>query len=546
MIQDVNDHSHIAKALLNSGAQENFIDRNFALQNRLQLTPLEGDPITIRYADGSTNPKATVRAKANLTTEIDDRTCEIQTLVTELHGKDIILGLPFLEKYNPDIDWNTRTLQWQNGPQEQLYIALMQTTNHPLTLNNLALDVLSNLDHISKETLKTDPYPTNDYLDLDFNEFSLSEELQLNYKTTTAGKLAADHSQQHQKAKPKLPLQFRRYSKIFDEKQSERYPPSRPYDHKIDFRKKENGTNDFTPISFKAYPLSPRELDATKEFIDENLRKGYIRKSESPMASPFFFVGKKDGKLRPCQDYRYLNKHTIRNAYPIPLITTIMDKLQNAKFFTKLDVRLGYNNVRIREGDEWKAAFKTPFGLFEPTVMFFGMTNSPATFQHMMDTILRPMLDKDEIIVYMDDILIFAEDQPELVRRTHQVLQTLLDNNLYLKLEKCEFNKQKLEYLGHIITPGRVEMDPTKLDGIRDWPLPRTTRDVRKFIGFTNYYRRFIHHYSDITKPLNSLLSKKTHFSWNDEANQAFERLKAEFLKQPVLITPDQSKPFEN
>src|SRR5215467_11424153 len=222
-----------------------------------------------------------------------------------------------------------------------------------------------------------------------------------------------------------------------------------------------------------------------------------------------------------------------------------MDKLQNAKFFTKLDVRLSYNNVRIREGDEWKAAFKTPFGLFEPTVMFFGMTNSPATFQHMMDTIFRPMLDKDEIIVYMDDILIFAEDQPKLVRRTHQVLQTLLDNDLYLKLEKCEFNKQKLEYLGHIITPGRVEMDPTKLDGIRDWPLPRTTRDVRKFIGFTNYYRRFIHHYSDITKPLNSLLSKKTHFSWNDEANQAFERLKAEFLKQPVLITPDQSKPFE-
>jgi len=144
----------------------------------------------------------------NLTTEIDNRTCEIQTLVTELHGKDIILGLPFLEKYNPNIDWNTCTLQWQNEPQEQLYITLMQTTNHPLTLNNLALNVLSNLNHISKEDFETNPYPTTDYLNLNFNEFSLSEELQLNYKMTTAGRLAADHSQHHQKAKSELPSRF--------------------------------------------------------------------------------------------------------------------------------------------------------------------------------------------------------------------------------------------------------------------------------------------------------------------------------------------------
>ena len=226
------------------------------------------------------------------------------------------------------------------------------------------------------------------------------------------------------------------YSKVFSEKESTRFPPSRIYDHKIDLK------DSFKPISFKPYKLNPKETQELKTFIDENLKRGYICESESPMASPFFFVGKKDGKLRPCQDYRYLNEHTIKNAYPIPMISTIIDKLEGAKYFTKLDIRQGYNNIRIRNGDQWKAAFKTPFGLFEPTVMFFGMTNSPATFQHMMNTIFAKMIDKNQIVVYMDDILIFSPTLKELNQRTHQVLQTLQENDLYLKPEKCEFEKQ--------------------------------------------------------------------------------------------------------
>src|SRR5277367_1355310 len=152
------------------------------------------------------------------------------------------------------------------------------------------------------------------------------------------------------------------------------------------------------------------------------------------MASPFFFVSKKDGKLRPCQDYRYLNEWTIKNAYPLPLISEIMDKLKGAKFFTKLDVRGAYNNIRIRKGDEWKGAFKTNRGLFEPTVMFFGMCNSPATFQSMMDSIFAKEIEGNIIIVYMDDILIFGRTKDELIRNERMVLQILRDNDLYLKL----------------------------------------------------------------------------------------------------------------
>jgi Reverse transcriptase (RNA-dependent DNA polymerase) len=151
------------------------------------------------------------------------------------------------------------------------------------------------------------------------------------------------------------------------------------------------------------------------------------------MASPFFFVKKKDGKLRPCQDYQYLNNWTVKNAYPLPLISEIMDKIKGAKFFTKFDVRWSYNNVRIKAEDQWKAVFKTNRGLFEPTVMFFGMCNSPATFQAMMDSIFSDMIEGQKVIVYMDDILIFAENQEELQEQTKQVLQQLWEHDLFLK-----------------------------------------------------------------------------------------------------------------
>jgi hypothetical protein len=192
-----------------------------------------------------------------------------------------------------------------------------------------------------------------------------------------------------------------------------------PWDHKIEMK------SGFEPKSFKTYNLMPEEQVELDKFLKENLDKGYIKPSQSPMASLFFFVKKKDGKLRPCQDYRYLNDWTVKNAYPLPLISKIMDKIKGTKFFTKFDVRWGYNNVRIKAEDQWKAAFKTNQGLFEPTVMFFGMCNSPATFQAMMDSIFSDMIEGQKVIVYMDNILIFAESQKELQERTKQVLQRL-------------------------------------------------------------------------------------------------------------------------
>src|SRR5271168_2880562 len=301
----------------------------------------------------------------------------------------------------------------------------------------------------------------------------------------------------------------------------------------------------FEPKSFKNYNLTPAEQTELDKFLKKNLDKGYIRPLQSPMASPFFFVSKKDGKLRPCQDYRYLNDWTIKNSYPLPLILEIMDKLKGAKYFTKLDVRWGYNNVRIKKGDEWKAAFKTNKGLFEPTVMFFGICNSPATFQAMMDNIFTTMIDGHLVIIYMDDILIFANTQKELERTTRMVLEKLRENDLFLKAKKCEFDKTKIEYLGMIIEEGKISMDPVKLGGIKNWPIPTTIKQVRSFLGFGNFYRKFISHYSDLARPLNDLTKKDKRFEWTTECQKSFDTLKKRFTEEPVLMMPDQTKPFQ-
>jgi hypothetical protein len=243
-------------------------------------------------------------------------------------------------------------------------------------------------------------------------------------------------------------------------------------------------------------------------------RRGYIRPSQSPFASPFFFIKKKDGKLRPVQDYRQLNDLTVKNQYPLPLISDVVDKLKDTKIFTKFDIRWGYNNVRIKEGDEWKAAFKTNRGMFEPLVMFFGLTNAPTTFQAMMNEIFKDLIATGKVFVYMDDILIATTTLEEHRHLVSQVLQKLQDHQLFLKPEKCEFEQPEIEYLGLRLRARAIMMDPMKLQGVADWPVPTKLRDVRAFLGFSGFYRRFIRGYSSIAHPLNDLTKKNRPWTW--------------------------------
>jgi len=271
-------------------------------------------------------------------------------------------------------------------------------------------------------------------------------------------------------------------------------PPHRPYDHKIQL---EPGT---TPPFGPLYTLSETELKALDEYIKENLTKSYIQASTSPAGAPILFVKKRDGSLRLCVDYRGLNKITIKNRHPLPLIGESLDRLRSATVFSKLDLRAGYNLVRIAEGDEWKTAFRTRYGHFEYRVMPFGLTNAPATFQHLMNDVLRDFLD-DFVVVYLDDILIFSTSLDEHKRHVRRVLERLRDNGLFAKPEKCAFHQREIEYLGYLVSPDGVKMDPKKVSAILDWPEPTNVTQLQAFLGFANFYRRFIHSYSKVAVP---------------------------------------------
>ena len=280
-----------------------------------------------------------------------------------------------------------------------------------------------------------------------------------------------------------------KYSKVFKKHAAERFPLSRPWDHTIKFKKEFKQENTLKNKQWgRIYPLSLIEKEELHKFIDENLAKGFIRRSDSQFAFPFFFMSKKDRSLRPVQDYPALNEVTIKNAYPLPLIDNLFNQLTNATIFTKFDVCAGYNNICIKEGNQHKAAFITPLGLFEPIVMFFGLCNALATFQDMMDTVFKDLVCKGWLIIYMDDMLIFSDNIKEHRIQTCQVLQQLQEHDLYLKPEKCKFEVSEVEFLGAIIHTGEIAIDPIKLKAIQEWPAPQTVKQVQMFLGFGNFY----------------------------------------------------------
>ncbi|XP_016332899.1 uncharacterized protein LOC107681197 [Sinocyclocheilus anshuiensis] len=321
----------------------------------------------------------------------------------------------------------------------------------------------------------------------------------------------------------RVPSSYHQFKAVFCKSRATSLPPHRPYDCAIEL------LPGSCPPRGRIFSLSSPERTAMDTYIKESLAAGIIRASTSPAGAGFFFVGKKDGVLRPCIDYRGLNKIMVRNQYPLPLMATAFELLQGASIFTKLDLRNAYHLVRIQQGDEWKTAFNTPTGHYEYLVMPFGLTNAPAVFQALINDVLRDMLNQF-VFVYLDDILIFSGSLEEHEGHVSRVLQRLLDNHLYVKPEKCEFHVTQAQFLGFIITPGHVEMDPKKVEAVLNWPIPATVKEVQRFIGFANFYRRFITNFSSVVAPLTTLTKGggiKIH--WGSEAAGAFEELKHPF-----------------
>jgi hypothetical protein len=285
-----------------------------------------------------------------------------------------------------------------------------------------------------------------------------------------------------------VPPEYQRHAKVFDEEASNQFPPSRSWDHAIELK-----ADAPRAINCKIYPMTPTEDESLLKFLKDMQERGYIRPSKSPYASSFFFIRKKDGKLRPVQDYRKLNQWTIPNRYPLPLIPELITQVKDAEIFSKFDLRQGYNNVRIKKGDEHKAVFKTKYGFFEPLVMFFGLRNSPSMFQAMMDQEFQDIIEEHqllgtEIIIYMDDILVASRSLEGHRGAVHAILTHLEELDLYLKPEKCTWEASSVDYLGLILEKGVTRMDPAKIKGIANWPTPTTVKQVRSFLGFCNFY----------------------------------------------------------
>ena len=296
----------------------------------------------------------------------------------------------------------------------------------------------------------------------------------------------------------------------------------------------------FRPI----YRLSPKELAEVEKQVSELLQQGLIQPSSSPFGAPVLYDTKKDGSLRMCIDYRGLNKITIKNKYPLPRTDQLLDSLSGAKNFTSLDLQSGYHQIRIPEEDQPKTAFRTPFGHYEFRVLSFGLTNAPATFQATMNDIFRPYLNKF-VVVYIDDILIFSRSHKEHVHHLRLIFEKLRENDFKIKLSKCEFEKNEVKFLGHLVGEHGVKVDPDKTAAVANWSPPTNLTSLRSFLGLAQYFRKFIKDFSRIATPLTNLTKKNVPYNWTPQCQQAFDEIKHALIHPPVLALPDFSKPFE-
>src|ERR1043165_9153975 len=297
------------------------------------------------------------------------------------------------------------------------------------------------------------------------------------------------------------------------------------------------------PISMAPYRMSASELAELKSQLEDFLEKKFVRPSVSPWGAPVLLVKKKDGSMRLCIDYRQLNKVTIKNRYPLPRIDDLMDRLVGARMFSKIDLRSGYHQIRVKEEDVQKTAFRTRYGHYEYSVMPFGVTNAPGVFMEYMNRIFHPYLDKF-VVVFIDDNLIYSKSDEEHAEHLRVVLELLKEKKLYAKLSKCEFWLEEVSFLGHVISKNGIDVDPTKVEAVSQWEAPKNASEIRSFLGLAGYYRKFIEGFSKLALPLTKLTRKGQVFVWDVECEKGFQELKRRLTSAPILILPNPTKSF--
>jgi Reverse transcriptase (RNA-dependent DNA polymerase)/RNase H-like domain found in reverse transcriptase len=441
----------------------------------------------------------------------------------------LVLGYNWLTRYNPLIDWALGSIEFRAAVLEPsptltspvVRPTLLATQENPSLSSDSVIPRISFMS--AAEFVRAQGSPGAQSFTLSISEPAVFG------KATSVADDVPDLSH--------VPREYHDFVDVFNKRKADTLPSHRPYDLKIDL---EDGAS--PPIG-PMYSLSQSELATLREFIDEHLRIGFIRPSKSPHGAPVLFINKKDGSLRLCVDFRGLNKISKKDRYPLPMINDLLATAGKARIYTTIDLRHAYHLVRITEGDEWKTAFRTRYGSFEWLVMPFGLTNAPAAFQRFMNDIFSDLLDVN-VIVYLDDILIFSDDPADHTKHVREVFRRLRLNELYARPDKCFFSKDTVEYLGFILSKDGLTMDSRKVQVIMDWPEPRKVKDVQSFLGFANFYRRFIFGYSDIVVPLTRLTRKDVKWNFTDDARKSFNTLKHAFTSAPVLTHWIPGKPI--
>ncbi|QRV77894.1 Retrotransposable element Tf2 protein [Ceratobasidium sp. AG-Ba] len=357
------------------------------------------------------------------------------------------------------------------------------------------------------------------------------KDLTITYRDHISGKAATEE--------PVIPKEFADFLDLFQEEGFRELPPHREeFDCAIDLIE---GAE--LPKPAKTYPMTPAESEALEKYIEQELKDGKIRRSQSSMAAPCFYVNKADGGLRLVVDYRKLNAITKPYRFPMPVQTELLEQLKDAKIFTKMDIRWGFNNIRIREGDEWKTAFRTRWGTYETLVMPFGIINGPAYFQAYVNDIFKDLIGVN-VVVYMDDILVFSRNREDHVKHVREVLKRLRANHLFLKPHKCHFFTTETSFIGIVISPEGISMEKEKVKAILEWKAPTTVKQVQAFLGLAGFYRRWVENFSTKAKPLTKLTRKGIKFKWTDREEKAFQDIKEAITKEPVLIHPRPDEPY--
>ena len=507
--------------LLDSGATHCFIDHAFAASLGLPLAPVAVHT-TAEVADGRPAP---LTHTTTFRVRIQAYSGMVTAYVLDMRGVyDVILGEDWLKRTYASLDYSAMlcTLPSKNGSTRIVLRPVQQrdAPSAPLPVAELLLNA-AQVRRAMRASVR-------------------SFMIKLRATATESAAPAAGSQPPPLSAmppcSPAVQAVLRRHWDRFSENNG--LPPMREVAHTIPL---EPGAK---PPWRPMFRLSPAELAEVEKQVKGLLSQGLIQPSTSPFGAPILFVGKKDGTLRMCVDYRALNKVTQKNKYPLPRIDQLIDQLRDAKVLSSLDLQSGYHQIRVTPEDVPKTAFRTHLGHFEFRVLSFGLTNAPATFQAMMNKIFMPHLNKF-VLVYIDDILIYSKTLDEHVQHLDTVMSVLRNHQFYCKLKKCEFEKAELKFLGHIVGATGVKVDPDKIAVIRDYPRPTNVSELRSFLGLATYFRNFVLAFSVLAGPLHKLTGKDVPFVWSPECESAFQGLKHVLTHAPVLAMPNFSKPFE-